>query len=217
MQLLFLIFLFGMKSMNNMEVHYLALGDSYTIGESVPETERFPMQLRDSLEKYGIKAGAVDIIARTGWTTNELQDAINKANVRFNHYNLVTLLIGVNNQYRGYPIEQFTREYEALLNQAVAFAGGKPDRVFVLSIPDYGVTPFAAKRNPEKIALEIDTYNRIKKEITEKKGIVYIDITAISRKAADNPDLLASDQLHPSGKMYQNWVEKLLPEVMKLF
>ena len=161
-------------------IQYLALGDSYTIGESVPVSERFPHQLMDSLVIRGFQRGELKIIARTGWTTDELQKAINVENPPTDQYNLVTLLIGVNNQYRGYPIEQFKKEFTELLHQAVAFAGGKAERVFVVSIPDYGVTPFAATRNPEKIGSEIDEYNAQKQLITEQIGATFINITPIS-------------------------------------
>ena len=197
-------------------IHYLALGDSYTIGESVPDNDRFPRQLMDSLVTNGFQRGALKIIARTGWTTDELQKAIQVENPPTDQYNLVTLLIGVNNQYRGYPIEQFKKEFRDLLQQAIAFAGGKEERVFVVSIPDYGVTPFAATRNPGKIGLEIDEYNAQKQLITEQEGVTFVNITPISRLAKEDPTLVANDRLHPSGTMYTEWVKELLPEVLKL-
>jgi len=196
-------------------IHYLALGDSYTIGESVSDTERFPYQLMDSLVAKGFQNGSLKIIARTGWTTDELQQAIKGENPPTDQYNLVTLLIGVNNQYRGYPFEQFKSEFSELLQQAVAFAGGKKEHVFVVSIPDYGVTPFAATRDPGKIGLEIDKYNAEKQLIAERIGVAFVNITPISRLAKADPTLVAKDRLHPWGTMYTEWVKKLLPEVVK--
>ena len=200
--------------MEKIPVHYLALGDSYTIGESVPSYGRFPEQLADSLRGNGFKVDEVNIIARTGWTTDELQKAITKEKLPRDTFDLVTLLIGVNNQYRGYPIEQFNKEFTALLSQAIQFAGGNTDRVFVLSIPDYGVTPFAANRSPQKIGREIDQYNSMKAQITDQNEVTYLDITEISRLAAQDTSLIAGDKLHPSERMYQLWVRELLPKVL---
>ncbi len=198
-------------------IKYLALGDSYTIGEQVNPADRFPEQLLRELGKDEITAKEVTIIARTGWTTDELQEAIDQEDpARDGPYDLVTLLIGVNNQFRGYPIEQYQTELKALMEQAISFAGGKKERVFILSIPDYGVTPFAQNRNPEKIAREIDAYNLIKNNFADELGLTYTDITPISRRAAEEPLLIAGDRLHPSGEMYALWVEKLLPEVLKV-
>ena len=198
-------------------IYYLALGDSYTIGESVPSNENFPNQLGDSLRNKNLLVEEVKIIARTGWTTNELQDAINKEQPDTNKYNLVTLLIGVNNQYRGYPISQFEKEFTELLNQAIKFAGGDPKRVVVVSIPDYGVTPFAQGLNPEKIGREIDAYNELKQAISENLQVPFVNITPFSRTAIDDASLIAGDRLHPSGKMYTQWVRQILPEVMMRF
>ena len=198
-------------------IRYLALGDSYTIGESVDADRRFPAQLADELKRKDFDVQEVKVIARTGWTTDDLQGAIATEELPEDRYQFVSLLIGVNNQFRGYPIEQFEREFAELLAESIRFAGGKPDRVFVLSIPDYGVTPYARSRNPERIALEIDQYNAIKKDICEQAGASFIEITEISRKALDEPALIASDRLHPSAEMYARWVEKLLPEVLEAF
>ncbi|MBN2414877.1 SGNH/GDSL hydrolase family protein [bacterium] len=192
---------------------YLALGDSYTIGESVPEAERWPVQLADSLRAEGIDMGAVRIIAKTGWTTDELAAGIEAADVT-GPFDLVSLLIGVNNQYRGRPVEDFRPQFVSLLEQAVSFAGGDTNRVFVVSIPDWGVTPFAAGRDRAAIAAAIDAYNAVKREETLKMGIRFFDITPISREAAVNPVLVASDGLHPSGLMYQRWVSLILPDIL---
>jgi len=193
---------------------YLALGDSYTIGESVLEKERFPVQLVDSLEDYDLHVEVPKIIATTGWTTDELAAGIKEATLQ-PPYDLVTLLIGVNNQYRGRSVENYRDEFVALLQQAIDFAGGHPEQVVVVSIPDWGVTPFAEGRDREQIAKEIDQYNRVNKEESFKVGTGYVDVTPISREAASDSTLVAEDGLHPSGKMYARWVELLIPEVQK--
>lgn len=190
----------------SIEAQYLALGDSYTIGESVEETERWPIQLQERLLQQGMDIGPTRIIAKTGWTTDELMAAIAETQPDSN-YQLVSLLIGVNNQYRGYPMAQFEQEFTALLEMAIGFAGENAEKVFVLSIPDYGVTPFGKRKDPEKIARELDAYNAFSKSVCEEMGVAYFDITPISRKAAEDLSLVAEDELHPSGKMYTQWVE----------
>lgn len=187
---------------------YLALGDSYTIGEGVSEPERYPVQLKDSLSKAGITIEQSQIVARTGWTTNELSAGIDNANPT-PPFNLVTLLIGVNNQYRGRSLENYREEFTQLLERAILFAGGDKSKVIVVSIPDWGVTPFAAGRDREKIAIEIDAFNAVNFEETNKIGVAYIDVTPISREATTRPELIAPDGLHPSGLMYKYWVELL--------
>ncbi|WP_422361606.1 SGNH/GDSL hydrolase family protein [Reichenbachiella sp.] len=195
-----------------MTYKYLALGDSYTIGEAVAADERWPHILQGRLVGDGIKVELPKIIATTGWTTDELQAAIDKEKPAKN-YDLVSLLIGVNNQYRGYPIDQYKKEFESLLQQAIAFAQDRADRTFVLSIPDYGVTPFAAEKDPPKIARELDEYNAIAKRICDKYEVAFVDITPGSRRAASEPTLVAEDGLHPSGKMYKEWVDAAYPVV----
>lgn len=193
---------------------YLALGDSYTIGEAVRAEASFPYQLADGLAKHQLPTSTPTIIARTGWTTDELIVAIKEKNLT-GKYDLVTLLIGVNNQYRGFNIDTYRTEFVQLLNTAITYAGGNKKHVFVVSIPDWGVTPFAEGRDRAQIAREIDQYNAINKEETLKAGVVYVDITPGSRNAATDAALVAGDGLHPSGKMYGEWVGKLLPEVVK--
>lgn len=197
---------------------FLALGDSYTIGESVPETERWPVQLTALLRARGLNIDAPEIIAKTGWTTDELAAAIERANPQ-PPYDLVSLLIGVNNQYRGWSQDTYRAEFAALLQQAIAFAGGDPRRVIVLSIPDWGVTPFGENdlrgRTPQQISAEITLFNAINREETAKAGAPYVDITPISLGAKTDPTLLAPDQLHPSGKMYGLWAEEALPIVLE--
>jgi lysophospholipase L1-like esterase len=199
------------NSMEN-KFNYLALGDSYTIGESVPDTGRFPAQLVSSLTKNNIYFNSPEIIATTGWTTDELADAIRKKQSSLlPKYDLVSLLIGVNNQYRGRDAEEYRTQFKDLLRTAIVFAGGEKSKVFVVSIPDWGVTPFAEGRDRKKISEEIDLYNKINKEETLKEGIAYIDITPESRTAANDKSLIASDGLHPSEKMYKEWVDLILP------
>ncbi len=196
--------------MSQQPIKYLALGDSYTIGESVTETERWPVQLAEALRKKGRSIEAPKIIATTGWRTDNLGNAINIANLK-PEYGLVSLLIGVNNQYQGKPIDQFRKEFEELLNVAIRLAQGKKENVFVVSIPDYGYTPFG-KANQPKISKELDDYNSVSKNITGKYGVKYFYITDISRKGFDDPSLVASDGLHPSGKQYGQWVDLILKE-----
>lgn len=200
-------------TMNEDGFIHLALGDSYTIGEAVDVDERWPVQLANRLRADSIKIDPV-IVATTGWTTDELQAGIVKADVE-GTYDFVSLLIGVNNQYRGYPVEQYEKEFKSLLDQAIEFAGGNPYNVMVVSIPDYGVTPFAKKKMllEEKIAKELDNYNAIAEKISKLRDVKFIDITPGSRKAKNDPSLIASDGLHPSGKMYEMWVDQMYDHV----
>lgn len=196
-----------------MPVRYLALGDSYTIGESVPEGERFPNQLASLLKQkdYDVK---VTIIAHTGWTTVELWSGIQQVAPQ-PPYDLVTLLIGVNNQYRGYDMDEYRKGFRFLLNKSIEYAGGDKNRVFVMSIPDWGVTPFAAGRDTSQISAEIDAFNAIGREEAEAAAAHYVDVTPLSRQAVNDPFLTAHDGLHPSGKMYSLWVQDLLPAAVK--
>src|SRR5262245_59162108 len=194
---------------------YLALGDSYTIGHSLPTEENFPNQTIGLLRKSNYDFSPAEIVAQTGWTTDELQNNIN--NRRFNPpYDFVTLLIGVNNQYRGRPVGDYQTEFESLLKQTIQFTGGRADHVIVLSIPDWGVTPFAWDRDKQQIAKEIDSYNVANKAISETYNINYIDITPWTREAANDPSLVAADGLHPSAKEYRRWAEKIADEINAL-
>jgi lysophospholipase L1-like esterase len=195
-------------------LQFLALGDSYTIGESVPEMERWPVQLAAMMSRRGVHPGTPWIIARTGWTTDELAAAIAEQKPEAS-FQLVTLLIGVNNQYRGRDVENFREEFRSLLQQAVVFAGGKAGKVLVLSIPDWGVMPAAEGRDREKIAVEIDAFNRAAWEETVRANARFIDITPISRRARKEIGLIADDGLHPSGEMYRLWAEKALPTAIE--
>jgi lysophospholipase L1-like esterase len=189
---------------------YLALGDSYTIGESVPVSDRYPNQLVALLKANGIIIDPATIIAKTGWTTFELKAEMDRQNIYQTKYDYVSLLIGVNNQYRGLDREQYRKEFKGLLDDAVALAKGKANKVFVISIPDWGVTPFGKQSTKPNISQEIDRFNAINKEETVKAGVAYIDITPGSRKASIDLSLVAEDGLHPSGKMYKEWANAIL-------
>jgi lysophospholipase L1-like esterase len=188
---------------------YLALGDSYTIGEQVLLTESFPYQTVQLLRKKNIEITAPEVIAKTGWTTDDLNAAIQE-NIFLKEYDFVSLLIGVNNQYRGRAVEEYETEFNFLLEQAIVFAGNSSTKVFVLSIPDWGVTPFANDRDISKIANEIDEYNAACKKITLQHNCTFIDITTSQRTDAHNAEMLASDGLHPSGKEYGKWAKKII-------
>ncbi len=188
--------------------HYLALGDSYTIGESVPENDRWPMQLAKLLEADGIQTD-LTIIARTGWTVKELWQGI-QADAPIGTYDLVTLLIGVNDQYRGYSTDGYREDFRSILAKATEYASGNANKVIVLSIPDWGVTPFAGDRDREVVSHQIDIFNAINSEETKNAKAHYVDVTQISRMAKVDAELIAEDGLHPSGKMYAMWAEHVL-------
>ena len=214
-----------------MNFTYLALGDSYTIGEQVAAVESFPYQtmqlLRQSTNRAerrqkrlmsppaavanpfgGWQISDPEVIAKNGWATDELKAAIDTASTS-KYYNIVSLLIGVNNQYRNISVSHFRTEFNQLLLRAIQFANNQPHHVFVLSIPDWGVTPFAEGRNRLQIAREIDKYNAACKTMTEKSGCHFIDITSSQREDGNKADFLAADGLHPSAKEYAKWAVKL--------
>lgn len=192
------------------EVRILALGDSYTIGEAVQPHERWPVQLAALLRAYGIASAQPVIVARTGWTTDELSAAIDTSHLH-EPYDLVTLLIGVNNQYRGRRADEYRSQFKTLLARAVAFANSCAGRVIVVSIPDWGVTPFAAGRDRAGISAAINRFNAIGREETKRAGARFVDITPISRRVTVDHGLVAADGLHPSGMMYADWVRALFP------
>ncbi len=201
---------------------YLALGDSYTIGEGVPEAGRWPLQLAASLRSDGVALAEPHIIARTGWTTDELSTALDAAGP-LGQWDFVSLLIGVNNQYRGHSVAQYRGEFTALLERAIAFAGGRADRVLVLSIPDWGVTPFAAAqyaqlrgRDAAQIGAELDAYNAAARAICAARGVAFVDITAASRERGAEAGMLVDDGLHPSAAMYAQWTALALPAARTL-
>jgi lysophospholipase L1-like esterase len=193
------------------QLRFLALGDSYTIGESVRPEERWPMQLAVRLREEGIAVADPVIIARTGWRTDDLSAGIDRANPQ-GPFDLVGLLIGVNNQYQGRSADAYRGEFARLLKRAIALAGGNPSRVIVLSIPDWGATPFAAGHDRARIGAEIDRFNAINREETKRAGARYVDVTLVSREAPAHPELIAGDGLHPSGKMYAEWVRLVVSE-----
>jgi lysophospholipase L1-like esterase len=198
----------GQKTDTSGKIKFLALGDSYTIGESVAEGQRWPVQLIDALKAKGYAADPPQIIATTGWRTDDLKKAIVAANPS-NDQTLVSLLIGVNNQYQGKSAESYAPEFEDLLKMAIGFAGGDKSKVFVVSIPDYGYTPFG-KEKQSNITKALDEFNTVNRSITEKYGVKYFNITDVSRKGFEDPALVAEDGLHPSGKMYGEWVKIIL-------
>lgn len=196
-------------------MRYLALGDSYTIGEGVDPADRWPVQLAARLRERGFTLGDPLIVAATGWTTDELSRAIAQTQPP-GSFDLVTLLIGVNNQYRGRSEEEYRLQFQALLQRAIAYASNEPAHVIVLSIPDWSVTPFASALGTDpgslaRSAMQIDRFNAINRAETERLGAHYLDVTPISREAAADRALLAADGLHPSGKMYAAWVKRIEP------
>jgi len=193
---------------------YLALGDSYTIGEQAPMHDNFPHQAVALLQKQHFDVADPVIIATTGWTTDELSASIREHNIH-ETFSFVTLLIGVNNQYRGRSIDNYKTEFKQLLDQAIAFADGQPGKVFVLSIPDWGATPFAEGKDRPKIAKEIDEYNAACKEIALAGKCSYIEITGSTREHGKDKEYLAADGLHPSGKEYAIWAQRLADAVAK--
>lgn len=198
------------------EPRFLALGDSYTIGEGVAPEGRWPVQLAARLRERGIAIGEPRIIATTGWTTDELDAGIDAAATREPipaDHALVSLLIGVNNQYRGRPLAEYEAQFSALLERAVGFAGGDPARVLVVAIPDWGVTPFAIQsgRDRAKIAAQLDAFNAAARRIAEARGARFVDIAPVSRERGGEAAMLAEDGLHPSAALYALWAEAALP------
>ncbi len=194
---------------------YLALGDSYTIGQSVPVSERFPVQTAKYLTTQGIKFSDPEIIAQTGWTTANLLNSITSSVPLKPSYDIVTLLIGVNNQYQRRSQQEYSDQFSTLLAKAIQYAGNNKNRVFVLSIPDYSVTPYAQGSNKALIAREIDSFNLINKNIAAAMSVQYLDITGFSRLADTDPSLIAGDGLHPSGLQYKLWADALIPVIKK--
>ncbi|QBB72518.1 SGNH/GDSL hydrolase family protein [Pseudolysobacter antarcticus] len=192
---------------------FLALGDSYTIGEGVAETDRWPMQLAAKLRTQGILIESPQIIAKTGWTTDELSSAMDGATLH-PPYALVTLLIGVNNQYRGRDTGNYRVEFSALLQRAIHLAGDLPQHVIVVSIPDWGVTAFGQKsgRDTQQIARELDAYNAINRDVSTAQHVRYVDIANVSRAGGARAEMLTEDGLHPSAAMYAQWAAQVLPE-----
>jgi lysophospholipase L1-like esterase len=192
-------------------MRHLALGDSYTIGEAVAAAERWPAVLAQRLRQAGVDVGEPQIVAVTGWTTDELAQGMDAAALLPGH-DLVTLQIGVNNQYRGRGLDEYAVQFDTLLERAIALAGGRAGRVLVVSIPDWGVTRFAReqRRDPVRIACELDDFNACARDLAASRGVRFVDITPISRR---HPDMVAADGLHPSAEQYGLWVEAIAPVV----
>ena len=201
----------------NMVFSYVALGDSYSIGEGVEEAARWPMQLAHALRTDDIALADPRIIAMTGWTTDELATAMDAAEP-LGEWDVVSLLIGVNDQYRGRDVDDYIGGFTPLLQRAIALADGRPRRVFVLSIPDWGVTPFAREsgRNLQQIADELDAYNAAARTICIAHDVAFINITQVSRELGAHPNMLADDGLHPSASMYAEWTQLALPVAREL-
>lgn len=198
-------------------MNYLALGDSYTIGEGVPADGRWPVLLAQSLRARGIALDDPRIIATTGWTTDELSTAMDAAEPLGN-WDFVSLLVGVNNQYRGRDLANYRDEFEALLERVIALADGNTRRVLVLSIPDWGVTPFGAGsgRDLALVARELDTFNACARELCAVRGVAFVDVTEVSRECGAEPAMLVDDGLHPSAAMYRLWEDLASPVAQRL-
>ena len=192
---------------------FLALGDSYTIGEGVEQKDSWPFQLKLILDQGHATGTDVQVIAQTGWTAEELLQAIEVEGIE-HRFDLVTLQIGVNDQYRAYPLARFHSAYEKLLERAIHFADGQPRKVMAVSIPDWSVTPFAQGRNCVKISGEIDAFNQRAKDSAMSQGLTWINVTEQSRSLKDQVDMLVADALHPSALQYAKWVEIISSEIL---
>ena len=194
---------------------FLALGDSYTIGQSVDVSDRWPVQFLEKLKNYTNSIDTLQIIAQTGWRVDELIDEMNKSNLSA-PYGLVSLLIGVNNQFQGQDANGFRPEFIGILEKSIELVDNRKERLFIVSIPDWGSSPYGAPYDREKISKEIDDFNSVIKEESEKRGVRFFDITTISRRALTNTDLIANDGLHPSGEMYRLWVDKIIEVISQI-
>jgi lysophospholipase L1-like esterase len=203
-------------SMPTSSISYLALGDSYTIGEGAPATDRWPVQLAEMARAQGLGLASPDIIARTGWTTAELQAAIAGSGNHRTDYGLVSLLIGVNNQYRGQSMDLYRSEFRQLLATAVAYAGGAKGHVLVLSIPDWGQSPFGRGYNQAQIAREIDQFNAVAQAECQQAGVAFVSITDFTRGATGDASQFTTDGLHYTGPHMRLWVQRALPVVQTL-
>ena len=194
---------------------FLALGDSYTIGQSVEINKRWPVQFLKELKTSTSAIDTLQIIAQTGWRVDQLNEAMNNSDLEA-PYGLVSLLIGVNNQYQGQKANSFKPEFIEILERSLKLVDNRKERLFVVSIPDWGASPYGATLNRTQISKEIDEFNSVLKEESEKRGVRYFNITTISRRALTDNSLIAIDRLHPSGKMYKLWVDKIIPVISKI-
>ena len=200
---------------NKTSFSFLALGDSYTVGNFVSESENWPFRIQNKLAELGINVSRPKIIAKNGYTTDQLDELINEEKDLTNNWDVVTLLIGVNDQYAGRTLEWYSKSFKANLNRAIGFAKNNPLNVIVISIPDYSVTKFAEKnKDPKLVSLEIDAYNKENKSIAELANTHYVDITKFTK--SNDPKLICEDDLHPSSLMFEGWTEILLPEFIKV-
>lgn len=201
-----------LETVENPQYSYLALGDSYTIGESVAESERWPLQLAQSLRDRGYKMAVPKIIAKTGWTTENLINGMENNLAVQRDFDLVSILIGVNNQYQGKPINEYEQELRKIFRKAINHSKTMEKGVFAVSIPDYGYTPFGIAHK-EEISAEIDRFNEVYKRVADDFGVDFYNITPISREALNDPTLVANDSLHPSKIMYRRWVDQIVAQV----
>lgn len=197
------------------QIKILSLGDSYTIGQGIKEAERYPIQLAASLNQSGIPVAPPTILARTGWTTDDLLNALESAMLT-TPYHLVTVLIGVNDQYGGRSPEDYRSRFRTVLQKAVRLAGDLPQHVLVISIPDWGATPFGEARDPARTLREINQFNAVNAQEAQQAGVRYIDITPLSRLVGSDLSLVAADGLHYSGKMYAQWAALALPAALQI-
>ncbi|MGK7395751.1 MAG: SGNH/GDSL hydrolase family protein [Candidatus Cyclobacteriaceae bacterium M3_2C_046] len=200
--------------MANTKKKMLALGDSYTVGEGIPPDLAWPFQLQSQLAVKGTDL-EIDVIAQTGWATNELLEKLQQIHL-IPEYDIISILIGVNNQYRKRSWQNYHHELELIIKQAICLSAHLEKNIILLSIPDWGVTPFARERKPEEISQSIDQFNQINYGLSGQYGLKYVDVTSISRKVQDQPDLIAPDQLHPSARQYGKWVNAILPQALKI-
>jgi lysophospholipase L1-like esterase len=194
-------------------VRYLALGDSYTVGEGAPTEDQWPRQLATLLREHGVDVGEIVMVARTAWTTDELHDAIDAAPPR-GKFDLVSLMVGVNDQYRDRALDQFASEFDSVLRRALSFAR-QPSHAIVLSIPDWGAAPFADGRDRDRITREIGAFNERGRQLSLKAGAHWVDVLPASQRMAQDRSLAVEDGLHPSGVMYRVWAELVLPVALK--
>ena len=192
----------------------LVLGDSYTIGEGVHPASRWPSVLAGLLKRQGRAIDRITYVARTGWTTGNLLNALNSP-LPYSNYNAVLLLIGVNNQYQGLSIDNYATDFEQLVQKAISYASGNPSNVFVISLPDWGVSPFAADKDQQLIAQQIDQFNKVNARIADANHCVYVDITELSRTQTAAP-YFAADHLHPSPHAYKEWANKFVSHVRRV-
>lgn len=194
------------------KLRFLFLGDSYTAGTAVPENLRWPVQLTDRIKQSGADVDPPRLIAGNGWTTRDLMDALD-AEEPAPEFDFVFLLIGVNNQFQGRPLAEFETEFDVLVGRAIQLARGRNDRVFVLAVPDYSVTPFAADRHPARISSEIDLFNKVCVKIAAQRQVEFLSTVEISRQAGTNGALLVEDGLHPSAEMYRLWSDFVFTQI----